>query len=157
VSQFQHLVEINDPHNPLIDMITREQLWTGLVRRAEEPGQFVMGLDSCRIVSRKGEVLRRELRFGSLIVRDHVTFSPLQSVCYEVEATENYPASTLIMRIEEPKPERLFVRFEYSDERPEPDGDDEEKALRALHSAYEAADIDTIRGIRKFVNSLRYH
>jgi hypothetical protein len=159
VSQFNHLVEINDPHNPLIDMITREQLWTGLVRRAEEPAQFVMGLDACRIVSRTGETLKRELRFGSLIVRDSVTFSHLESVCYEVEATDAYPASTLIMRIEEPKPERLFVRFEYSDERPEPDDEDEEevKAMRALHSAYKAADIDTIRGIRRFVNNLRYH
>lgn len=157
MSRFNHLVEINDPLNPLIAMLTRQELWNGLVQRAKEPAQFVIGLDSCRIISRIGEVIRRELRFGALIVRDRVTFLPLESVCYEVEATDNFPASTLIMRIEEPRPERLFVRFEYSDQRPEPEGDAEDKALQALHLAYEAADIDTIRGIRKFVINRKYH
>lgn len=150
MSSFSHLIEINDLLNPLIDLLTREQLWSGLVRRAEDPAQFVIGLDSCQIVSREGQSLRRELRFGSLLVRDCVRFAPLDSVRYEVEASEHFPASTLVMRIEEPQPGHLFVRFEYSDQRPEPQGEDAE-ALRVLHSAYKAADIDTIRGIRRLI------
>jgi hypothetical protein len=150
MSSFSHLVEINDLLNPLLDTLTREQLWSGLVRRAEDPAQFVIGLDSCRIVGRDGESLLRELQFGSLVVRDRVSFAPLQSVRYDVEAGENFPASTLVMRIEEPQPEHLFVHFEYSDQRPEPRGEDFE-ALRVLHSAYKAADIDTIRGIRRLI------
>ena len=35
--KFNHLVEINMPDNPLVMMITREQLWHGLVLRAEMP------------------------------------------------------------------------------------------------------------------------
>ncbi len=154
MSRFSHLVEINDLINPLGYVLTREQLWSGLVRRAEEPTQFVLGLDSCRIISRAGRSLRRELRFGTLLVRDRVSFAPLDSVRYSVEASTHFPASTLVMRIEEPQPEHLFVRFEYADQRPEPQGEDVE-ALQVLHSAYRAADIDTIRGIRRFIAGSR--
>ena len=39
--KFEHLVEINDPMNPLLDTLTREQLWHGLVLRAEQPKLFI--------------------------------------------------------------------------------------------------------------------
>ena len=32
---FEHLVQVNDPLNPLAETLTREQLWQGLVLRAE--------------------------------------------------------------------------------------------------------------------------
>ena len=32
--KFEHLIEINDPLNPLIDALTVEQLWAGLVLSA---------------------------------------------------------------------------------------------------------------------------
>ncbi|MHA0111691.1 AtaL-like protein, partial [Klebsiella pneumoniae] len=39
--KFNHLIQINDPLNPLIDSLTREQLWRGLVLRAESPRLFM--------------------------------------------------------------------------------------------------------------------
>ena len=39
--KFSHLVQINDSLNPLIDSLPREQLWRGLVMRAENPLLFV--------------------------------------------------------------------------------------------------------------------
>ena len=33
--KFEHLIEINDPLNPLIDTLSLEQVWRGLVLRAE--------------------------------------------------------------------------------------------------------------------------
>ena len=38
--KFEHLVQINDPLNPLIDSLTRDQLWRGLMRYIETPGRF---------------------------------------------------------------------------------------------------------------------
>ena len=58
---FEHLIQINDPLNPFVDSMTRDQLWEGLVLRAEQPQLFVMGLDSCTILSRDGNVLEREV------------------------------------------------------------------------------------------------
>ena len=39
--KFEHLIEINDPLNPLIDPLSVDQLWRGLVLRAESPKLFV--------------------------------------------------------------------------------------------------------------------
>ena len=46
--QFDHLIEINEPLNPMLDWLSREQLWRGLQLRAEDPMQFVLALDACR-------------------------------------------------------------------------------------------------------------
>ena len=78
--QFSHLIQINDPFNPLIDPLSREQLWRGLVLRAENPMLFVMALDGFEIVERGDNMLARELRFGKLTLRDRVRFEPMRQV-----------------------------------------------------------------------------
>ena len=47
---FEHLIAINDPGNPLIPPLSREQLWEGLLHRIENPLPFLPGLESCAIV-----------------------------------------------------------------------------------------------------------
>ena len=129
--RFSHLIQINDPLNPLIDPLSREQLWRGLVYRAENPLPFVLGLDDCRIVARTERTLRRELHFGSLTVRDRVTLDP--------------------MTIEEPCDGELVVRFDYETLRRAGDAPGEEFYNAFLKKAYVEADIDTIRTIRRLV------
>ena len=147
--KFEHLIEINDPLNPLIERLSRAQLWRGLVLRAETPMDFVPYLDSCHIIERGEQGLSRELRYGDLVVRDRVTFQPQHKVVYLVPKQQGISESRLTMTIEEPEPEILFVRFEYSD-----DADEAESSTEAFYndfrrSAYEEADIDTIRTIRE--------
>ena len=43
---FEHLIQINDPENPLVDTLSREQLWQGLLHRVENPIPFLPGLES---------------------------------------------------------------------------------------------------------------
>jgi Acetylaranotin biosynthesis cluster protein L len=147
--KFSHLIQINDPFNPLIDPLSREQLWRGLVLRAENPLLFVLALDRFEIVERGENTLSRVLQFGKLKLRDRVSFSPMQQVRYEVEAAQDSPAATLVMTIEEPEPDQLFVRFDYETL---PDGTT--APLDAFYSsfakqAYVEADIDTISTIRR--------
>lgn len=147
--KFEHLVEINDPLNPLIERLSRTQLWRGLVRRAEAPTAFVPWLDSCRILEKAEQTLHRELHYGDLVVRDIVTFIPDRQVIYTIPAQEGIPASSLRVTIEEPEPEVLFVRFEYGD-----DASEEADTADAFYndfrkSAYTESDIDTIRTIRE--------
>jgi hypothetical protein len=52
---FEHLVEINDPADPLADPLSLEQVWTGLMYRVHEPTVFLPGLDRCVVRSRTGE------------------------------------------------------------------------------------------------------
>jgi hypothetical protein len=150
--KFSHLIEINDPLNPLIDPLTREQLWRGLVMRAEQPMLFVEHLDECRLSDQSMQSVTRELRYGKVTIKDVVSYLPQLQVRYQVPKQQDIAGSSLIMTIEEPGPEMLFVRFEYEDEAVErqPAAQAEQEFYDEFRrSAYEEADIDTIRMIRE--------
>lgn len=146
---FHHLVEINDPLNPLMAPLSRMQLWHGLVMRAEKPTLFLPHLDDCVLLDRSDQCVRRELTYGSLVITDQVTYFPQEKVIYHVPAQGDIPASSLRMAIEEKGDGIFFVRFDYDDGKSE-----EESAADAFYndfrkSAYTEADIDTIRIIRE--------
>jgi hypothetical protein len=151
--RFEHLIEINDPLNPLIEDLTREQLWRGLVLRAEAPRLFMPHLDECTLSDRSETLLSRALRYGELVIHDRVTFDAPHAVRYDVPAQGDIPQSTLLMTIEEPQPDALFVRFEYDDGKA--DSDEEAFYNEFRRSAYEEADIDTIRTIRQLAQEGR--
>jgi hypothetical protein len=154
---FEHLIQINDPLNPLVEGLTREQLWEGLVLRAEQPQLFVIGLDSCSILSRTDSTMERELHYGQATVRDRVTLTPQQSVRYDISATADYVGGSLTMTIEQPDELQLFLRFEYKTSLPsaeEKNGDpDARQTEEIVKSAYRESDIDTVRLIRQYVSA----
>jgi hypothetical protein len=149
---FTHLIEINDPLNPLIEPLSRTQLWRGLVMRAESPDLFVPYLDACKILQRSDTSLSRELKYGELTVRDEVIFSPLHRVHYAVPAQGEIPPSSLIMEIEEPQPDMFFVRFTYDDGVAEVEGSMDAYYNEYRRSAYQESDIDTIGLIRQLAS-----
>ncbi|KQN73349.1 hypothetical protein ASF04_09585 [Duganella sp. Leaf61] len=153
--KFEHLIEINDPLNPLLDALSIEQLWSGLVLRAESPKLFVPQLDDAIIDERTDYGFRRRLRYGQLVIEDRVSLEPLQRVVYDVPAQNEITASTLTMSIEQPTPETLYVRFQYDDGH-----DAETDAANAMYdefkrSAYKEADIDTVGMIRELATQGR--
>ena len=102
--RFEHLVQINDPLMPLLDTLTRNQLWQGLVLRAEAPTQFVLGLERATIHSREdcGRVreLTRTLDFGSFKVEDRVRLVRDARSEIHTKAGPPWPASRLTITIE---------------------------------------------------------
>ncbi|KAF3996903.1 SRPBCC family protein [Glaciimonas immobilis] len=152
--KFTHLIEINDPLNPLIDPLTSAQLWRGLVLRAENPMLFVAHLDACQILEKNVETVTRELRYGKIVIRDIVTYLPQLQVRYQVPAQENLGGSSLTMTIEQPQPDALYVRFSYSDDATDAEmTPDVEMVDEFRRSAYVASDIDTIRVIRELADA----
>jgi hypothetical protein len=147
--KFTHLIQINDPFNPLIDPLSREQLWRGLVLRAENPLLFVMALDGFEIVRRGENMLERRLHFGKLTLRDRVSFSPMKQVRYEIEAAGDSPAASLVTTIEEPEPDQLFVRFDYETLQGDTAAPIDEFYSSFAKQAYVEADIDTVSTIRR--------
>jgi hypothetical protein len=150
--RYEHLVQINDPLMPLLDTLTRNQLWQGLVLRAEEPTQFVLGLERATIhtheVRNDVHELTRTLDFGSFQVEDRVRLVRDQRSEIRTQAGPTWPASRLTITIEEPEPQLLFLRFvyEFEDFAGEADLDPVVVALR--ERAYESADLDTVVRIR---------
>jgi hypothetical protein len=147
--KFEHLIEINDPLNPLADTMTREQLWRGLVLRAEDPKMFMPHLDECTIGERQSGSFARRLRYGELVIDDVVHLSPLQEVRYEVPAQGEIPASRMTMTIEAPSEGVMWVRFLYDDGNPSATDEMGKMYEGFKKSAYQEADIDTIKIVRQ--------
>ena len=147
VMHYEHLIQINDPNDPQIEPLTREQLWLGLVARAERPQYFLIGMDECQIIEHTGDTLRRQMRFGKTQVRDRVTYKSPVQVCFDVEPSVEITGARLIISIEEPRPGELFLRFAYTLQTVVDDAVGELDEYRK--SAYRDADIDTVRIIRQ--------
>jgi len=150
--KFEHLIEINDPLNPLADTMTREQLWRGLVLRAEDPKMFMPHLDECTIGERQSGSFARRLRYGELVIDDVVHLSPLQEVRYEVPAQGEIPASRMTMTIEAPSEGVMWVRFLYDDGNASAADEMGKMYEDFKKSAYQEADIDTIKIVRQLAS-----
>ena len=144
--QFEHLIAITDLGNPLVVPLTREQIWSGLLQRVENPLPFLPGLESCTILERTSEGLLRELDFGPATLRDHVTMVEAQWVRFDIVPSTTSPGGSLTITIEEPQPGFLFLRFAY---RTALASDPEERAyVEYIKSAYHQSDVDCVRIVR---------
>ena len=153
--RFEHLVEINDPGNPTLEPLTADQLWQGLVLRAESPELFVLGLDRAEIVARGDGWLERVLHFGQAHISDRVVYVPPRAVRYETAATAEHAGGTLTMTIETPAAGALLVRFVYETTMPNVDASGDDRYAEIVKSAYHEADLDTVRKIREIASTGR--
>lgn len=151
--KFEHLIEVNNLANPLQALLTREELWFGLLCRAEDARAFLPGLEACHIIERSDDGLVRDLHFGNTLIRDRVSFSTLDWVCFESEANEAHAGGSLTISIEEPEPGALFLRFRYHTTLPESAESEDAPYAELVRSAYHQSDLDTLRVIRMIAES----
>ena len=144
--RYEHLVQINDLERPDLPRLDRAQLWLGLVARAERPQLFDETIDEVRVIERGSNTLERELRRGRLTMRESVRLTPERAVEITAGAGTSLAGSVLEMRIEEPVPDALFLRFTYELRGATVPEDESER--RALRQAYYFADLDMVRHIR---------
>ena len=152
--KFEHVVIVNDPENPMIVDMSRDELWFGLLCRVEDPAPFLPGLEGCSIIERYDHGVLRELEFGSLRIRDRVTLEPMDAVTFEAEQTEQHAGGSLTIRIEEPVQGQLVLRFIYRTTQAETE-DGSTMYADLVKSAYQQSDIDTVRVIRDIVANAR--
>ncbi|WP_051278711.1 AtaL-like protein [Solimonas flava] len=148
--RFEHLVQINDPRDERLEALSRLQLWRGLLLRAQTPQLFIPWLDSAAIDSDDDGTLTRTLRFGDYEVRDRVSFAE-PAVHYEIVGPQSDSRFSLTMRIEEPSPGMLFVRFTY--EALSVDHHAQSPLGDMVKGAYRMADEDTVFRIRQLAAS----
>ena len=150
----EHLVQVHGPLRAPAAAITRRHLWAALVLRAEDPTRFLPALHSCRIDRRESvpdepQRLHRTLDFGSFVVNDRATVTP-DALVIDTRAGPTWPTSRLTIRIEQPEPQSLFLRFIYESD--DADGSEPDAITDAVRRrAYEAADLDMVARIRELV------
>lgn len=145
--QFEHLIEINDFSNPFFEILSREQVWQGLLHRVEHPEHFLPGLERCEILSRGDGGVERLLNFGAAAIRDRVTLSEGEWVRFDIVAGDTHAGGSLTISLEERRPSALFLRFVYQTNLDSRAADDAQY-IGYVKSAYEQSDIDTVRVIR---------
>ncbi len=145
---FEHLIQINDPENPLIAPLNRAQIWEGLVHRIENPMPFLPGLESCTILERQANELLRELNFGPAVIQDRVTLAEAQWVRFDIQPSPTHPGGSLTITIEEPQPAFLFLRFAYRTTLASDPNSEERAYIEYIKSAYHQSDVDCVRLIR---------
>ncbi len=146
--KFEHRILINDPNNTTLPVFSRQQLWNGLVLRAESPQLFLPNLDGCLIIARELNGLSRALQFGDLKIHDHVHFDFLNFVHYRVPHQNDIPESSLRMTIEEPAPLFLSVRFDYESVRMATEELENAVYEKYRCAAYVESDAETIQVLR---------
>lgn len=145
--EFEHIIQINDPDQPHLLCLGREQLWEGLVFRTKYPGYFNATL-SARLDNVCAAGFVRYLRFGSGELRDEVVLLEGLEIRTSTTGVTQQMFAESVTRIEEPAPGLLFVRFTYRrDSGNEPGGLDVDEYLKA---AYVQNDRDAIALLRRF-------
>lgn len=146
--KFEHLIEVNDLANPLLTPLTREELWFGLLCRAEDARAFLPGLEACHVVERGEDSLVRDLHFGHAVIRDRVSFDTLRWIRFESEANAQHAGGSLTITIEEPEPAALFLRFSYTTSFASNPNSEERAYIDYIKSAYHQSDVDCVQIIR---------
>jgi len=151
--RYEHLIRINDRAEESIPLLSRAELWRGVLLRAARPELFDTGIDETRTLSESPAQLLREVRRGSAVVTERVDFAAEESATLTVVSGTSLAGSSLELRIEEPAPEVLFLRFIYDMRGADvPELDAERQALK---QAYYFADIETVRHIRSIAERER--
>ncbi len=145
---FEHLLQINDPENPLIAPLSRQELWQGLLHRVENPVPFLPGLETCTILERQANQLLRELDFGPAVIQDRVTLHDLTWVRFAIVPSDVHAGGSLTITIEEPEPGFLFLRFAYETTLASNPNSEERAYIEYVKSAYHQSDVDCVRIIR---------
>jgi hypothetical protein len=63
--------------------ISREQMWKGLVMKAEDAVPFVPAMKECRIVQRFEDGFLREVHLRGKVMRERIVFTPDVEVYFE--------------------------------------------------------------------------
>jgi Domain of unknown function (DUF1857) len=78
--ELSHSVLVNDPADPESPVLTRDDVWEGLVMKAENALPFVPKMEKCDVVERRENFVLRDIRFGGDDLREAVTLTPKTKV-----------------------------------------------------------------------------
>ncbi|WP_181923604.1 SRPBCC family protein [Streptomyces inhibens] len=73
---------VNDPAAPDQPALDRDQVWAGLLRKAENAVPFVPGMEACTVLERASDGLVREVVVKGEAIREDVTFTPKERVSF---------------------------------------------------------------------------
>lgn len=147
--ELSHSVLVNDPGDRQAPVLTRDDVWAGLVMKAENALPFVPKMDKCDVVEQRENFILRDIRFAGDDLREAVTLTPTTSV--EFRRVRGRVQGVITNEILENSDGELELRFSFALEvegaKP---GSDEERDYEAnMRDAYMGAVVATLGAIRR--------
>ena len=142
-----HALPVNEPGEPLI---TRDALWDGLVRKAENALPFVPSMTDCTVTARHSDtVFDRDIVFRGQPFSERITLERPHRVVFTRIAGP--VLGTIANEIEGDTPDELTLRFSFAlTVAGEPGGSAGEKAhADQMTDSYRAAVAATLGAVRK--------
>lgn len=142
-----HALPVNEPGEPLI---TRDALWDGLVRKAENALPFVPSMTDCTVTNRLSDtVFDRDIVFKGQAFSERITLERPHRVVFTRIAGP--VLGTIANEIEGDGPDDLTLRFSFAlTVAGEPGGSTGEKAhADQMTDSYRAAVAATLGAVRK--------
>ena len=102
-------VAVNPPGEPLV--LTREDVWRGLVLKAENALPFVMAPTKCTVLARSENAIVRTIELGGHELGERVTFEPQRQVRFE--RTSGPVLGTILNEIREDLDGNLELTFSF--------------------------------------------
>lgn len=141
----------DDPDAPQLD---REQVWQGLLMKANDALPFVPQMDSCHVLERGDGWLIRDVQLRGVPLRERVTFEPGHRVVFErIRGVELGRIENVIDTDEQG---RLTLRFSFalSHEDLEDGSPAEQVHFEPMRPAYANAVAATLAAVRRTVSEL---
>ena len=130
-------------------VLSREQVWRGLVLKAENAVPFVPGMQSCVVLERQEDGLLREVVIHGDRFKERVTFTPRVEVYFERVATAEHAG--WITNVISESDRGLLLTFTFAVNFPgiAPGSEEERRHGEAMKSAYVSAIEGTLRAVRR--------
>lgn len=144
-------IPVNDASRPDVPVLTRHQVWQGLLLKAEDATRFVPLITYCKVLERSENGLLREVNFGPGRMRERVTFFPEERVRFE-QLDGPLQGGWIDNLIEEDDAGALRLRFVFSAPRGGgPGGPGGPGGRSGINATYRQALESTLATVRRLV------
>jgi hypothetical protein len=134
-----------------VPVLTREQMWRGLVMKAENALPFVKAMEECRVLERYSDGFLREIKLRGVRMTERITFTPPVEVLFERVDAQGYDG--WISNVISDSARGLLLTFTFSVSFPDisPGSDEEKNRGDAVKDSYLSAIASTLEATRKLV------
>jgi hypothetical protein len=149
-----YTVSISLPINPtgVSPELNQDQVWQGLVMKAEDATQFVPIIKSCHILERYPNGLLREISIAGDKIKEKITFTPKIDVRFDRVETEDEAGWIANTISESDQGLLLSFTFAVNFKGVQPGSDEEREQGEKMKGNYRAAIEATLNKIRELVD-----
>jgi hypothetical protein len=146
-------VEVNP--QGVTPVLSVEQMWRGLVMKAENALPFVHAMESCRVLETYPDGFLREIKLRGVMMKERITFTPPVEVYFERIDAQGYDGWITNVLSEGPGGLMLTFTFAVGFPGAAPGSQEEREQGDAVRESYASAVESTLAATRRLVSENR--